>query len=93
MLYTMVAAGFLLLVMTVFGENGIVRLRSLARDREVLEQKIAAVERDSESIQRRLRVLREGKASYEKAAREQLGLVKPGEIVYDFRPDPIAERR
>ena len=34
--------------------------------------------------------MKEGRASYELAAREKLGLVKPGEIVYDFRTDPSA---
>ena len=33
--------------------------------------------------------MKEGRASYELAAREKLGLVKPGEIVYDFRTDPL----
>ena len=36
--------------------------------------------------------MKEGRASYELAAREKLGLVKPGEVVYDFSTDPLKSR-
>jgi cell division protein FtsB len=85
----MSAAALLLLVLSVFGEQGIFRIRGLARDRALLEEKVAAAQRENEELQRRLADVREGRASYELAAREKLGLVKPGEIVYDFREDPL----
>lgn len=79
----------LLLVLSVFGDQGLFKIRSLARDRRQLEEKVAAVERENEELRRRLRDVSEGRSSYELAAREKLGLVKPGEIVYDFRSDPF----
>jgi cell division protein FtsB len=88
-LCAMGAAAFLLLAMAVFGDQGIVRIRQLGRDRAGLEQKIASLDRETRELRRRLDDLRGGKGSYEKAARDQLGLVKPGEVVYDFRTDPL----
>ncbi len=86
---SMSAAALLLLVLSVFGDQGIFRIRRLARDRVVLEQKVAAAERDAATLRRQLQEMREGRVSYEVAAREKLGLVKPGEVVYDFRSDPL----
>jgi cell division protein FtsB len=83
---------FVLLVLSVFGDQGVFRIRLLARDRFVLEQKVQAIESDNEVLRRKLRDMKEGRASYELAAREKLGLVKPGEIVYDFRTDPLQSR-
>jgi cell division protein FtsB len=84
-------AGFalLLLVLSVFGDQGIFRIRRLARDRVLMEEKVAAVERDNAALRRQLEDLRQGRGSSELAAREKLGLVKPGEVVYDFRADPL----
>lgn len=86
------AFAFVLLVLSVFGDQGIFRIRQLARDRVILEQKVQSVESDNAALRRQLRDMKEGRASYELAAREKLGLVKPGEVVYDFRTDPLQPR-
>jgi cell division protein FtsB len=83
------AAAFVLMLMTVFGEQGIFKVRQLRQDRGVLEAKISEAERETAELRRRIQTLRSGPAPYERAAREQLGLVKPGEIVYDFRTNPL----
>ena len=85
----MSAFALLLLVLSVFGDQGIFRIRRLTRDQALLGQKVAEAERDSEALRRRLADLRQGRASSELAAREKLGLVRPGEVVYDFRGDPL----
>jgi cell division protein FtsB len=85
------AMALLLFVLSVFGDQGIFRIGRLTRDRALLEEKVAAAERDTEALRRRLEDLRQGRGSSELAAREKLGLVKPGEVVYDFRPDPLRQ--
>ena len=80
----------LLAVLSVFGDQGIFRIRRLAADRVMLERKVQEVERDNDRLRRQLRDVKEGRVSYELAAREKLGLVKPGEIVYDFRTNPLS---
>ncbi|MHB8835043.1 MAG: FtsB family cell division protein [Candidatus Methylomirabilia bacterium] len=86
------AFAFVLLVLSVFGDQGIFRIRMLARDRVILEQKVQDIESDNATLRRQLRDMKEGRASYELAAREKLGLVKPGEVVYDFRTNPLDPR-
>jgi len=87
-LCTMGLLAFVLLVLSVFGEQGIFRIRALGRDRVTLTQKVQEIERDNVALRRQLQDMKDGRASYELAAREKLGMVKPGEIVYDFRADP-----
>jgi cell division protein FtsB len=88
-LCSMGALAVVLLVLSVFGDQGIFRIRQLARDRILLEQKVRDIESANATLRRQLRDMKEGRASYELAAREKLGLVKPGEVVYDFRTDPL----
>lgn len=83
---------FVLLVLSVFGDQGIFRIRQLGRDRDLLESKVREIESDNAALRLQLTRMKEGRASFELAAREKLGLVKPGEIVYDFRSDPLNSR-
>jgi cell division protein FtsB len=80
---------FVLLVLSIFGDQGVFKIRLLARDRAILEQKVQDIESDNATLRRQLRDVKEGRTSYELAAREKLGLVKPGEVVYDFRSNPL----
>jgi cell division protein FtsB len=91
-LCSMGGLALVLTVLSVFGDQGYFRIRRLARDRVALEQKVREVEIDNERLRRQLQDIKDGRASYELAAREKLGLVKPGEVVYDFRHDPVRDR-
>jgi cell division protein FtsB len=82
----------LLAVLSVFGDQGVFRIRRLRDDRVMLERKVQEVERDNERLRRQLKDVKEGRVSYELAAREKLGLVKPGEVVYDFRTNPLSRQ-
>ena len=46
---------FVLLVLSVFGDQGVFRIRLLAHDRVVLEQKVRGIESDNETLRRKLR--------------------------------------
>jgi cell division protein FtsB len=86
------ALALLLAVLSVFGDQGVFRIRRLRDDRVMLERKVQEVERDNERLRRQLKDVKEGRVSYELAAREKLGLVKPGEVVYDFRTNPLSRQ-
>jgi len=88
-LWVMGAAAFLLLVMTVLGDHGVFRIRQMNRDRADLQARVANMEAETVALRRRLDDHRAGRVSNELVARERLGLVRPGEVVYDFRPDPL----
>lgn len=91
-LCSMGALAFVLLALSVVGDQGIFRIRQLNRDRELLESKVSQVESDNAELRHQLAQMKQGRASFELAAREKLGLVRPGEVVYDFRADPLSPR-
>lgn len=78
-----------LLLVAVFGEQGLLKVRQLRRERIELEERVAALQAETAELRSDVRGMQSDPFLYEKAAREQLGLVKPGEVVYDFRPDPL----
>jgi len=78
-----------LLLVAVFGEQGLLKVRQLDREKTELEERVAALDAETAVLRSEVRGIQSDPFLYEKAAREQLGLVKPGEIVYDFRTDPL----
>jgi len=81
------------LLAAVFGEQGVLKVRHLAGEREELEDRVAAIEEETRDLRGRVLSMQNEPFLYEKAARERLGLVKQGEVVYDFRSDPLDEAR
>lgn len=87
----MMLAGFTVLVLltAVFGEQGALRVRHQRQERLVLEERVSSLQGEAEELRREVRSMRADALPYEKAARERLGYGKPGEFVYDFRPNPL----
>lgn len=60
-----------------------------ARDRaQTLAAEVAATEARIEQLRRRIRALQEDPAALERAARAELGLVRPDEVVIVLPPEP-----
>ncbi len=76
-----------LLFFTVTGDHGLLQYQQLEHEQQMLEQKNRELESEITSLQNKVYGIRQDPAYLEKASREQLGLSKPGEIVYIF-PDP-----
>lgn len=74
----------------VLGDNGLVRLRELERAQAALEQRAFALQQANEQLREHVRRLESDDVLLEKLARERLGLVRPGEIVYRLRPRAAA---
>ncbi len=71
----------------VFGERGLLRLHQLQAEQARMEAAIETKKAANRALRRELEALRNDPAYQERLAREELGLVRPGEIVYRF-PDP-----
>ncbi len=84
-----IGALVLLLLSAVYGEHGLMHLRHLqARERE-LEQLTFQLQQRNEKLRQRIRRLETDDAFIERLARERLGLVKKGELIYRVRePQP-----
>jgi cell division protein FtsL len=61
------------------------RLYQMHRDHATLEREIEQLTAANATLAEEVRTLRVDPARVEAIAREELGLVKPGELVYEFR--------
>lgn len=69
---------------TTFGERGLVHLWRLRAEQRKLDDSNFLLQKENEVLRERIHRLRHDNFYLEKIAREDLGLVRPGEIVYRF---------
>lgn len=84
----LVLAAILLLFLvatSLMGERGLIRLYQLHRTRAALTQEVEQLTAANAALAEEVRVFRTDPGRIEAIAREELGLVKPGEIIYEFR--------
>ena len=82
-----VVVGILVLVIlgyTVFGENGLLNLIRYQKQTQALVRELARVKAENERLREEVRQLQSDPAYIERLAREELGMVKPGELVIQF---------
>ncbi len=77
---------------TVFGERGLLHLWRLSEENKRLDEKNFRVHRENEILGDKINRLRHDNRYLEKVAREELGLVRPGEIVYQFASSGSKEK-
>jgi cell division protein FtsB len=84
-----VAGVFALLVGTaIFGDTGVLHLQRLRAELAALHRAVQVLEAENERLSRAIAALRTDPAALERIAREELGLVRPGERVLRFPPAP-----
>ena len=71
---------------TTFGERGLLHLWRLSEDKRKVDEKNFQLQRRNEILRERIHRLRHDDRFLEKLAREELGLVREGEILYRFAP-------
>ena len=85
-----VVGGALLLLLfaglTVYGWQGVVRLRQMHDQLQALEQENVTLRREAERLAQVIDRLRNDPAYLERIAREERGMVRPGETVLKFPP-------
>lgn len=69
---------------TTFGERGLLHLWRLRGEQRKLDESNFLLQRENEILRERIHRLRHDDLYLEKIAREDLGLVQPGEIIYRF---------
>ncbi|HEV8343770.1 MAG TPA: septum formation initiator family protein [Candidatus Binatia bacterium] len=96
--------GFVLLLITlslfsIFADRGAIHLWRLQEEKKRLDERNFALQKENEGLRDRIHRLRHDDLYLEQVAREELGLVRPGEVIYRFgssqsRPDrtkPLSE--
>jgi len=75
----------LLLAASLAGERGLIRLYQMHQTRADLNREVEQLTAANAALAEEVRVFRTDPGRIEAIAREELGLVKPGEIIYEFR--------
>lgn len=78
---------------TVLGERGVLHLWRLWEEKAKLDERNFLLQTENEILRERIHRLRHDDLYLEKIAREELGLVRPGEIVYRFAPSESKRSR
>ncbi|HUJ76772.1 MAG TPA: septum formation initiator family protein [bacterium] len=85
LLFLAVFSGLMLLV-TVFGNQGLLAYRTLSTQAQALRQEVSDLQERQRTLTERVRDLRSNPATIERLARQRLGLVKPGDTVLQLAP-------
>jgi cell division protein FtsB len=86
--YALVALVVAMLVNVLAGERGYLEYRALARRHAEAVAQLQARRAENEALRRRIRQLKSDPAAIEREIREQLGYVRPGEVVFSVREAP-----
>ncbi len=82
---TLVILSFIYLsVGFVFGDMGLLRYLELNRTKKNIETRIAEIDRQNEQIRTQLKLFKEDSFYREKLAREEYGLSKPNEYIFQY---------
>ena len=84
LIYLFGALIILLALITVVGERGVLHLWRLRGEKNRLDEQNFHLQKENEALRQRVYLIRNDNAYLEKLAREELNLVRPGEIVYRF---------
>jgi cell division protein FtsB len=71
-----------IVVDSIFGEKGLLALLEARREYAALERSLARARAENAELRETARRLREDPAAIEDAARRELGLIKPGEVLF-----------
>lgn len=75
----------LMMALSIWGKYGLLEVWSRQRDLVELTQDIGTIERENARLSQEIQRLHSDMGYIEKIAREELGLVRPGELVIEFK--------
>jgi cell division protein FtsB len=73
-----------LTISLLFGDNGLFRYMELTRTKEKIEQQLVEINKQNEQIKTQIKLFREDPFYREKFAREEFGLARPDEYVFQY---------
>jgi len=83
--FTVILLGFIYLATSlIFGEMGLLKYRELNKRKSHLEQQITEMEKENEQLRTTIKAFKEDPFYKEKYAREEFGLVKPDEYIFQY---------
>ena len=91
---------FLLLILTLFlilgfftffGDKGILHLLRLQKELSRIKEVNSKIEEENRKLKEEVRRLQDEKRYIEEIARKELGMVKEGEVIYQFESSPLGK--
>ncbi len=79
-------------ILTFFGEKGILHLLRLQKELVRIKEKNMKLEEDNQKLREEVKRLQTDKRYIEEIARRELGMVKEGEIIYQFDSPSTGKR-
>ena len=83
----------LVLMHTIFGPYGYLSMRRSQQEIEKLREEIGKLDRENEELTGEIRALQTDPAAIEKVAREDMGLARPGEMIFRLPDDPPGKKQ
>lgn len=78
----------LMLGFAMFGDRGVLRTMQSSRYRAELQAELQTLQDDKQRLREEIERLREDRDYWEQLARKKLGMVREGELIYQFEPAP-----
>jgi cell division protein FtsB len=78
---------FALLVHDIFGTHGFIAMRRTQKEIEQIREEIGRINNENKSLADQVNSLKTDPKAIERVAREEMGLARPGELIYKL-PDP-----
>lgn len=91
--FSLLVIAIVLLSVKIFEADGLPRYRALRAERETMEARNDRVRERIRELRREVRALREDPETIERVARDELGLVRKGEFVFQFDGREIVTAR
>lgn len=70
-----------MLLLAIFNDRGMIQVHAQAKKLSAIETDVSRLETENKQLNAEIQALRSDPATVEKVAREELKLVKPGEVV------------
>ena len=80
------------LLLAIFNDKGLLQVRHQFAKLGTLETEVAKIESENKSLSKEIHALRTDPPAIEKLAREELRLVKPGEVVLVTPAEPPSDK-
>jgi cell division protein FtsB len=84
---------FLIAYWTIFGDNGILKLRKIEQENEQVKVASEKIKAENERLKKEITLLREDRKYVEKVAREELGMTRKDEIIFKKKQDDGKEKK
>ncbi len=84
LLLCLVVIVFIVVPIKIFGPNGLPKLRALQNELDAIVQESDRISEETYKLEKEVQSLRDDPIAIERIARDELGMVKQNEIIYQF---------